>query len=77
MKINIIKQETMVRKRLLQELGGINVQGPKFQMMIKNGKKVDSFAVFAKIISFIAIFFKKYLKGNDQKMSLEGLQTLE
>ena len=42
MNINIIKQETMVRKRLLQEPGGINVQGPKFQTMIKNGKKEEN-----------------------------------
>ena len=72
MKINIIKQETLVRKRLLQELGGIKVQCPKLQTMIKNGeKKVDWFAIFAKILLYITIFFEIIFEGNVQKMSIE------
>ena len=43
----------------------IQVKGPKLQKMIKNGKKVDYFAVFAKIILCITIFFKKIFEGND------------
>ena len=35
-------------------------------------KKVDSYAVFAKIILYTAIFFKKFFKGIVQKMSIEG-----
>ena len=35
-------------------------------------KKVDSFAVFAKIILYNTIFFKKFFMGNIQKMSIEG-----
>ena len=45
-------------------------------MMIKNGKKVDSFAVFTKIILYIMIFFKKMFKVNVQKMSIEGTYTV-
>ena len=33
---------------------------------------VDSFAVFAKIIVYITIFFKQFVKGTVQKMSKEG-----
>ena len=40
--------------------------------MIKNFKKVDSFAVFAEIILYIMIFFKKINKGNVKKNSKEG-----
>ena len=36
-------------------------------------EKVDSYAVFAKIIFYITIFFKKYFKGIIQKMSIEGV----
>ena len=38
--------------------------------MIKNGKKVDSFTVFGKIILFIAIFFRKFFDVNVKKMSI-------
>ena len=63
----------MGRKSLLQELGGIKVQGKKLRTMIKNGKKkVDLFAVFAEIILLITIFFKNFFKGNVTKMSIEG-----
>ena len=41
-------------------------------MAIKNGKKVDSFAAFSKIILYITTFFKKNFKSNVQKMSIEG-----
>ena len=41
-------------------------------MLIKGEKKVDSFAVFAKIILLITIFFKNFFKGNVLKMSIEG-----
>ena len=78
MKINIIKYETMGRKHLLQELSGIKVQGPIHQTMIKNGKKVDSFAVFAKIILYITIFFKNVFKGKvKKKYRQKAFQTLE
>ena len=72
MKISIIKWETMEHKRNLQELGDIKIQGQKLHTMIKNGKKVDSFVVFAKIILFIAFSFKKIFKSKIQKMSIEG-----
>ena len=52
---------------------GIKIQGPKLQTMIKNGKKkVDLFAVFAKITPEIAIIFENFFKGNVQRMSIEG-----
>ena len=40
--------------------------------MVKDGKNVDSYAVFANIILYIAIFFKNLFKGIVQKMSIEG-----
>ena len=40
--------------------------------MIKNGKMVESFVVFAKIILLITIFFIKFFKGNVRKISIEG-----
>ena len=51
---------------------GIKVWGTELQTMMKTEKKVPSFAVFAKIILYITIFFKKFFKGNVQKMSIEG-----
>ena len=35
-------------------------------------KKVDSFAVFSKIILYIRIFFKKTFEGIVKKISIEG-----
>ena len=40
--------------------------------MIKNGKKIDSFAVFDKIILYITIFFKFFFKSIIQKRPIEG-----
>ena len=40
-------------------------------MMIKMEKKVDSLAVFTKIILYITIFLI-FFKGNIQKMSIDG-----
>ena len=42
-------------------------------MMIKTGKRVDSFSVFVKIVLYFTIFLKKKnFKGTIQKMSIEG-----
>ena len=41
-------------------------------MMIKNGKKIDSFVVFAKIILYITIFLKFFFRYNVQNMSIQG-----
>ncbi|GFX39913.1 hypothetical protein TNCV_2646761 [Trichonephila clavipes] len=44
-------------KRLPKEIGATKVKGPKFQMITKTEKWVDSLAVFAKII-LLSVFLK-------------------
>ena len=71
-KTNNIKSETKGPKCLPKKVDTIKVYGPKFQIIIKNGKTNLFVCGFLKILRYVSIFLKLNFKDAVQKIPIEG-----